>query len=75
VTTTLNGADVTIAQPWLVYTLFALVLGVALILLTIRNLPPVHGRRMLCRRRHDPAYHRQPLPPPRYPPAAASAKA
>ena len=45
VTTTLNGADVTIAQPWLVYTLFALLLGVALILLTIRNLPPVHGRR------------------------------
>ena len=44
-TTTLNGADVTVPQPWLVYTLFALLLGVALILLTIRNLPPVHGRR------------------------------
>jgi ABC-type transport system involved in multi-copper enzyme maturation permease subunit len=46
VETTLGGQDVVMIHPWLFFVLLCLVLGSLLILLAIRNLPPV--------RRHTP---------------------
>jgi ABC-type transport system involved in multi-copper enzyme maturation permease subunit len=41
-TVTLNGFDVWMIHPWLFFTLVSVVLGSVLVLLAIRNLPPVH---------------------------------
>ena len=45
-TVTLNGFDVWMIHPWLFFTLVSAVFGSLLVLLAIRNLPPVrrHGR-------------------------------
>jgi ABC-type transport system involved in multi-copper enzyme maturation permease subunit len=40
-TVTLNGFDVWMIHPWLFFTLVSLVFGTVLVLLAIRNLPPV----------------------------------